>query len=161
MKTIPAFTNYSINENGEVWSHKWNRLKKQFVYNSGYKGISLSKDGKQKNYTIHSLVLLTFTGDRPSSKHQAMHLDGDKKNNLLSNLKWGTARENCLDKKNHGTFQEGEKHGMHKLNKEQVLLIKNSSLPLVHFAKLFSVTPESIRYARNIGWKSLNAESTQ
>jgi hypothetical protein len=156
MKNIPAYKNYSINENGEVWSHNWNRLKNQFVFRNGYKAVSLSKDGKQKNYTIHSLVLLTFLGDRPSPKYQAMHLDGDKKNNSLSNLKWGTVRENHLDKKNHGTFQEGEKHGMHKLNKEQVLLIRNSSLSQVHFAKLFSVTPQCIAYARNIGWKSLD-----
>ena len=156
MKNITAYKNYSINENGEVWSHNWNRLKNQFVLRNGYKAVSLSKDGKQKNYTIHSLVLLTFLGDRPSPKYQAMHLDGDKKNNSLSNLKWGTVRENHLDKKNHGTFQEGEKHGMHKLNKEQVLLIRNSSLSQVHFAKLFSVTPQCIAYARNIGWKSLD-----
>jgi len=158
MKNIPTFKNYSINENGDVWIDRLNRKKGTFLLRNGYAAVSLTKDGKQKNYTIHSLVLLTFVGERPSNKHEVMHLDGTRCNNSLSNLKWGTRSENCLDKKNHGTFQEGEKHGMHKLNKDQVLQIKSSNLPLVYFAKLFSVTPEAIGYAKNIGWKSLDVK---
>jgi hypothetical protein len=40
--------------------------------------------------------------------------------------------------------------------KNYSILIRNSSLSQVHFAKLFSVTPQCIAYARNIGWKSLD-----
>ena len=159
MKKIPTFDNYSINECGVVWSHNWNKCKNSFVANNGYRMVSLSKDRKQKNYTVHYLVLITYVGDRPSKQHQAMHIDGNKLNNYMLNLRWGTASENHLDKKNHGTFQEGENHGMHKLTNNQVLQIKNSSLPLVHFAKLFSVTPEAIGYARNIGWRSLESSA--
>lgn len=159
MKPITGFEGYCIDENGAVFSKKRGVFKKPFTSNNGYSMVSLTKDGKQKNYTIHSLILLTFAGARPTAKHQAMHLDGNKKNNTLSNLKWGTVQENHLDKKNHGTFQEGEKHGMHKLTAEQVLQIKTSNLPHIHFAKMFNVTPEAISYAKHKGWRSLESSA--
>jgi len=157
MKQIAGFDNYLIDKNGAIFSEKRKVFKKPFISKNGYLMVSLTKNGKQKNYTIHSLILLTFAGEKPTAKHQAMHLDGNKKNNTLSNLRWGTARENHLDKKNHGTFQEGEKHGRHKLTAKQVLQIKTSNLPHVYFAKLFKVTPEAISYAKNKGWRSLES----
>ena len=159
MKKIPMLENYSIDKNGVVLSHYKNKQKNKFISNNGYEMVSLSKDKKQSNYTVHYLILLTYIGERPSKKHQAMHIDGNKLNNCLLNLRWGTALENHLDKKNHGTFQEGEKHGMHKLTNSQVLQIKSSNLPLSHFSKLFSVTSQAIRYARYKGWRSLEAST--
>ena len=159
MKQIEGFKGYFIDQYGNVFSEKKGKYKVPFLSKNGYMMVSLTKDGKQKNYTVHSLVIKTFVGEKPTEKHQCMHIDGNKLNNLFTNLKWGTVRENHLDKKNHGTFQEGESHGMHKLTKEQVLQIKNSNMPHVYWAKQFNVTPEAIAYAKNIGWRSLESSA--
>ena len=159
MKTIPNFEKYAIDENGNVFSYYRKKQKSIFISYHGYEMVTLSINKKQKNYAIHYLMAITYVGEKPTPTHQVMHLDGNKRNNKASNLKWGTGRENHLEKKNHGTFQEGEKHGMHKLTAEQVLEIKASNLPLVHFAKLFNVTPEAISYAKYKGWRSLESSA--
>lgn len=46
--------------------------------------------------TLHSLVMLTFVGPRPMG-FIIRHLDDDKTNNKLSNLRYGTYSENAID----------------------------------------------------------------
>jgi hypothetical protein len=47
--------------------------------------------------------MLAFEGDRPEldGTCQIRHLDGNEMNNRLSNLKYGTAKENAADRKLH------------------------------------------------------------
>jgi hypothetical protein len=52
------------------------------------------------------------------------HLDGNKANNRLSNLVWGTYRENEADKLRHGTRARGESHGCSRLKEWQVVQIR-------------------------------------
>jgi len=51
--------------------------------------------------SIHRLVLETFIGKRPKGM-VCRHLDGNSCNNKLSNLKWGTQKENIADAFKHG-----------------------------------------------------------
>jgi len=73
-----------------------------FMTNS-YPSVKLSKAGLTKTIYVHELVLLAFEGDRPASSERSeiRHLDGDKLNNRLSNLKYGTTKENAADRKLH------------------------------------------------------------
>lgn len=56
--------------------------------------------GPRKEPYVHQLVLLTFVG--PSYGRDCRHLDGSKDNNLLSNLAYGTRRQNSIDMVLHG-----------------------------------------------------------
>ncbi|MGM0971651.1 MAG: NUMOD4 domain-containing protein [Bacillota bacterium] len=51
---------------------------------------------------VHRLVLLTFVG--PSNGRDCRHLDGSKDNNCLSNLAYGSRRENSVDMVFHETM---------------------------------------------------------
>ncbi len=68
-----------------------------------------SKDGylyifiHRKKRLIHRLVLETFIGLCPKNM-ECRHLDGNPENNQLSNLTWGTRRENVNDRRLHGTM---------------------------------------------------------
>ena len=68
-----------------------------------YEYVCLSKDGKAKNRYVHLLMLEAFVGPRPGEKYkiEGRHLDGNSTNNHLSNLKWGTKKENSLDTIKH------------------------------------------------------------
>lgn len=68
----------------------------------GYYQVNLSKDGAHKNVQVHAEMAKAFLGSRPDG-HEARHLDGDKTNNTISNIKWGTKSENTLDQVLHGT----------------------------------------------------------
>ena len=78
------------------------RLLKQFVSNN-YMSVKLSMAGATRTRYVHELVLLTFVGARPVilERSEIRHLDGDKKNNHLDNLKYGTTKENAGDRKLH------------------------------------------------------------
>ena len=75
---------------------------KQIYHVSGYFYVTLTRDGKQKRYQVHRLVLLAFEGP-PSDGQECRHLDGNSVNNVRSNLTWGTHSENIRDKRQHGT----------------------------------------------------------
>jgi hypothetical protein len=50
---------------------------------------------------LHTLMLETFRGARPSRKRYGRHLDGDKR---LDNLAWGTASDNYRDGVRRGLY---------------------------------------------------------
>jgi hypothetical protein len=68
-----------------------------------YPSVKLSKAGISKTMYVHELVLLAFEGNRPATIDRAeiRHLDGNKLNSNLSNLKYGTIKENVADRKLH------------------------------------------------------------
>jgi len=68
----------------------------------GYKRVTLTKEGKAKNYLVHTLVALSFLGERPEGA-EVCHLDGDKDNNCVENLYYGTSSDNTKDSLQHGT----------------------------------------------------------
>lgn len=75
---------------------------------SGYMQVALNKDGSVKQMLVHRLVLIAFEGE-PEEGMQACHSNGDKSDNRLDNLRWGTSSENNLDKIRHGTHPDANK----------------------------------------------------
>lgn len=128
---IEGWPDYAVNKAGRVISRKrrwlgWLTLKPGLASN-GYLTVCLSRqiNGKtqRKTFCLHELVLCAFVGPMPESAECCRHLDGNKLNNELENLKWGTFAENSHDMDQHGTRALGEKHGG-KLTKEKVLSIR-------------------------------------
>jgi hypothetical protein len=69
----------------------------------GYVRFALrTESGRLVKPYAHKLVLLAFVGPREVGL-QTRHLDGDPSNNRLSNLAYGTAKENAQDTIRHGT----------------------------------------------------------
>ena len=92
-KDIPGYEGiYSISNMGKVRNDKTNRILKQGQSGKGYLMVQLCKDGKAKSIRIHKLVMNAFQGE--SKGLQINHIDGNKKNNQLSNLEYCSAKEN-------------------------------------------------------------------
>ena len=102
MQKIPEFPNYSITENGNVYSHIVNRWLKPSVRQNGYLQVDLCKNRKNFGRKIHRLVLETFVGPCPNNM-ECRHLNSCRTDNRLENLCWGTRRENTLDAVQRGT----------------------------------------------------------
>lgn len=60
-----------------------------------YQRIVLMKDGIKHRFMAHILVAKTFIPN-PDNKPEVNHIDGNKSNNVVSNLEWVTASENTL-----------------------------------------------------------------
>lgn len=67
----------------------------------GYLRVSLQRDGRVQNVSVHRLVLLAFIGPCPDGM-EACHYDDDSANNRLVNLRWDTRRANHADRTRNG-----------------------------------------------------------
>lgn len=69
---------------------------KSFVSPTGYERVQVGIGyRKQKKYSVHRLVALTFIPN-PENKKQINHIDGNKLNNHVDNLEWSTSKENII-----------------------------------------------------------------
>lgn len=91
--TIKDYPNYSINEKGEV-KNKYSKILKPRTAGRGYYCYHLRNENGVKNEYIHRLVAKTFIPN-PNNLPQVDHIDGDKSNNNVSNLRWVSNYENA------------------------------------------------------------------
>jgi len=101
---IKGFPDYLIFRNGAVLSRGFDKYHPpRFLKASvggdkaGYLAVNLYKDKKPYRHRIHRLLGLHFI-DNPDNKRCIDHIDRDKLNNSLSNLRWATASENNFNR---------------------------------------------------------------
>ncbi len=93
---ISGFENYKIYENGDVENVKTKRILKPQTNRYGYLYVRLSKDGKTKFMNIHRLIALHYIPN-PENKKCIDHIDRNRKNNSIDNLRWATCSENNIN----------------------------------------------------------------
>ena len=151
-KTINRFPDYEVSNEGQVRRSKGGQgaqigkvLKWHTHTSSGYPDIRFSIDGKQTAIPVHRLVANAFLGDRPDGM-QIRHLDGNKLNNHLDNLCYGTAHENAQDRVEHGTSSKGLKNPKNKLTEAQVNRIRSmqGQVKAKHAAYIFGLNESTI-----------------
>lgn len=95
---------YYISKDGKIISNYRNKIRilKTFLNNDGYERVALKYEvGKEKKYYIHRLVYKVF-GKEPLSKDMVIdHIDGNRLNNHIDNLRQCTQQENIINALNH------------------------------------------------------------
>jgi len=130
------------------------------VTRNGYARVSLSKDGRVFRFSVHRLVLSSFCR-LPIGNEEARHIDGDKLNNSISNLAWGSRSENAFDRVRHGTQVDntGERHGNTHLTDEDAIAIhrrRTCGEPIKAICAEFGVSPATVSRIGNLrGWKHI------
>jgi hypothetical protein len=64
--------------------------------NNGYVYVDIANYGKPKRISVHRLMALTFLSEDINHKH-IHHIDGNKKNNIISNLEEIDPKTHCRD----------------------------------------------------------------
>lgn len=91
---IARNNNYSINENGMVRNDNTEHIKQPYPNkDNGYLIVDLCMNNKSKKVPIHRLVAEAFIPN-PENKATVDHIDGNRKNNSIDNLRWATYSEN-------------------------------------------------------------------
>ena len=85
-RVIKDFENYSISNLGNVKNNKNEKILKPMLMN-GYKRVSLKKNGIKYYYYIHKLLGEIFLSN-PNNKTFINHIDNNKLNNSINNLRW-------------------------------------------------------------------------
>ena len=160
-RQIPGFPRYSIAKDGTVLSFCGRRPRRlsPVVATDGYLAFNLCVEpGRVRQVKVHTLVLITFVSARPVGM-QCRHLDGNRMNNHVSNLAWGSLVENRRDRIRHGTSSEGEKNGSSKLSESDIREIRNRRSkgdPLRVLAADYGVSASAIsNIALRITWKHI------
>jgi hypothetical protein len=139
---------YQASTFGKIKSLKRNntngKILKPFLNSNGYLYITLSKNGKCKNFKIHKIIASTFIGEPTFDKKEIRHLNGNRFDNNSSNLKYGNRSEQMKDRIKHGThFQPDNKGSKQWLSK----LMDSDILEIIDLIKLgWSDTKIAIKY---------------
>lgn len=132
-RDVPGREGFRVGSDGSFWT-RWKRSAGgpkigSFMYMSDEwrrlnvylrKGRAIVAFGKGDQTALGRLILSTFIGPCPSNAECCHDPDNDPMNCSLSNLRWGTSKENTGDQRRHGTLVGGERHGMAKLSNDQI-----------------------------------------
>lgn len=95
---IKGFENlYKINRIGEIWSCWYNKIMTPQLTQDGYLFVSLKKEGKRYKGFIHRLLALQYL-ENTENLPQIDHIDRNKQNNNLDNLRWCSQHTNRLNR---------------------------------------------------------------
>jgi hypothetical protein len=91
---------------------------------SNHKGYRRVKLGKN-NLLVHRLVAQEFITN-PDNLPNVLHIDDNPENNKVTNLKWGTQKDNILDmeSKGRGIHPRGVDQKQAKLTEEDIRMIR-------------------------------------
>lgn len=131
---IPGFSDYDVSDMGHVQSRRVSaegRPVAQIQRSAGrYNGVAIINDaGEPKRVMVHALVLLAFVGPRPAGM-VSRHLDDDPVNNKLSNLAYGTMKDNMADKLRNGHNTNANKTHCkrgHEFTEENIIRLPNGN----------------------------------
>ena len=97
-KIIKDFPNYSISNLGNVKNNKTGRVLKHVINNNGYYKVSLCSDGNIYQKLIHKLIAESFITN-PYNKQFVDHINNNKLDNNVRNLRYVTNQENSMNSK--------------------------------------------------------------
>ena len=91
-------TYYSVDiDNNKVYSDRHDRYMKPYINSNGYYIIQLSKNGKKKICKLHRLLYQAHHNVKLTSDQFIDHIDRDKLNNDISNLRLCTVSQNGMN----------------------------------------------------------------
>jgi len=161
---IPSLCGYYATSDGKIWSrksvngkgglqNKFRELKTQ-IDKDGYRLITFCLGGKKYNgrhyrtMKVNRVIAQTFLKDFKKSC-VVMHIDNNRLNDSIYNLKIGTIQENNLQAYTEKRHAFGERGGRAKLN----------SIKVVNIKKLLSegIQQKKIAEKYNISRSTINA----
>ena len=100
---------YKITKGGSIWSCHYRKPMKLLTSDDGYLYVSLKKDGIRTKGYLARLLAKQFIPNEDILRVQIDHIDRNKLNNSLDNLRWVTQAENLANKNRKGCVYEDKR----------------------------------------------------
>ena len=164
--------NYQISNIGRIKS-KARKTKNQYseefvktegaITSAGYEVQNLYIDGKYKTVSVHRLVAEHFVSGY-FKEAVVNHIDGDKTNNVATNLEWCTRSENQKHAVDNGLWKVTDKHrksakiqaksmgkSNQKVSVEQVVLIREDCKTMTgkEISLKYNISPSTVSWIKN------------
>lgn len=141
---------YFATSEGKIFKKDGTELKKSNSH--GYDVVRLTINKKRYVKSVHRLIALTFLSNENDYK-EVNHIDGNKKNNVASNLEWCSRLHNVRHANENGLCNYSK-----KIDQEEVKSIKEKIGTMTNrkIASIFNVsetTISEIKHGRT--WKNV------
>ena len=164
MKDIPGFPHYQITEDGRVWS----KLSKKFMKPTPprkwpYESYCLYCKETKRYFTrfTHRLLALTYIPN-PDNLPFVDHIDRDKTNNSLSNLRWVTQSQNTINSRIVGKLGFRHIYIKNRKNRSPYYAIQIERNQKQIYQKCFSTSKhclqEVVKYRNEVVYPQFNIE---
>ena len=94
---IEGYSNYLIYDDGRVWTKYYNKFMKPCLDSNGYYRICLINNKKKNMLSIHRLIAMHYI-DNPNGYETVDHIDNNRINNNINNLRWASYSMQNLNK---------------------------------------------------------------
>lgn len=139
-RKIEGKPNYSVSESGDVRNDKTGRILKPHKGTAGYHQIMLGR--KTSPLYVHRLVAIAFI-ENTNNLPQVDHINGDKLDNHIDNLRWLSVSDNCWSFGYHGR-KENRKKLIRATNGKEAMTFPSRK----DAAKHFGLHTSRIEYGR-------------
>jgi hypothetical protein len=153
-KKIKKYPNYMVSNYGRIkreppYFISLSGLIKPQLTNNGRFRVPLCKNNKFKKFLVSRLVAQAFLPNLQNLP-EVNHIDGNPKNNKVSNLEWCTRSYNMLHAFKIGlhSMPKGEKCAWSKLTNKSVLKIRKiysqGNISMKKLGTMFGITNETV-----------------
>ena len=127
-----------------------------FKNSNGYQRVGLCIHSKQKWFLVHRLVAQAFIPN-PDNKPEVDHINCDRNDNIVENLRWVTSKENNnnpITRKNKSDCRIGiPKSDEHR---KKLSLSKIGKHPSQETREKMSISHRGNKSSRGMHWKIIN-----
>ena len=142
-KPWPKDKRYLVHVDGKITGPSGRVLKPRY-HMHGYIRMSAISDGKLRDFYVHRIVCETFHGAPVGAENQVDHINGNRADNRMDNLRWVTKKENLA----HRNLRSGESHPFAKLTDIEVREVRKADGSQSQIACKYGVSRETIRDIR-------------
>ena len=101
-RSVDGYINYQVSNIGRIRNASTGKILKGIPHTAGYLHVKLTGTQGRRNEFIHRLVACEFINN-PDNKPCVDHINHDKTDNTVDNLRWATHSENSknMSKRSH------------------------------------------------------------
>lgn len=107
IRKVKDYPDYEISEDGIVFNIKTSHIVAPQLKKTGYYCVWLKNDKGRRLMSLHRILLEAFVPN-PDNLPLIDHIDRNRLNNSLENLRWCTHAENCRNRNRHKSNKLGK-----------------------------------------------------